>query len=956
MANDKVRFYDLSRQMDFDMDVGTILRQYKDSAEYDLIVLAQAPLIAPRTGGGGIPWIDELRSAGADFAHARPDFIFLTPQTGELLVVDAKSSSSLKFSHRVQVAVYSILLHDLLAFHRLDMDFSVAPYGGVWLPCESQSWGSILLHGPVRFNLSADLKSMRAFLSGSLGRILSSRHSENSLRWRLAPHCTSCDFLNSCRDTRDGALVGHAPHLPSECVTILEDMHDDAENLPLKDIEDLIPEDGGLRLARLNANLRDFRDVLENHTCKTRVGHGLLLTGFFDLSHGAEVLIIDAVARPDKLPQEPLVVSCRLRNSANYCSWSSGPDNSDSMSAFVNALFKMLQPSLHESKPLACVAWDSPALSLFTQILVKVAVSEAQRARSCNENAASEEEEADMLSKRASLLAWSIGDRSMLEDLPYTLPLEGKIFKLVSTGENKKVAGTYKALSKNCTFRADGDVTADLASKLATGDTFPQWYLVPATPIAWKQLLLTDDIDFMDTFPDSIPFSHGVASLQSTNRTTNPQTILVQIRGVMASGVQGQERWPEKDHVYFLVKRCVNFACKRLIQELEALSRGDPAGFITLCKNPAQWEASMPRLDLKVNKKRQFFDGLHASQRMAVENCLQRRMQVIWGPPGSGKTFTAARVVLEILNTDTPAPRVAIVMASTNSAINTCLSHIREACQTFGLKRVCIRQIASNSEQGEDGGFATVEPGNVKAKLWGNYDMTILGTTPWQLFKCPGIKENRNDCVATPGFATLLLIDEASQMHEAHAAIGLRALHPEWGRLVVVGDHKQLGPVDELDGPAARSFLDTCISQGVEDAIGKKLATKLLENLRMNTAMGKLLHGPYGHFSAEEAAAIRVDTVEKAQGQTFDLVLVLYGIQSHRAIAREATFIFDERRLNVAISRARYRTIVLAGENLTEVSPRALIDPVVQRGWAEMCRLRDFAAAAGSHSIENLGQ
>jgi superfamily I DNA and/or RNA helicase len=67
-----------------------------------------------------------------------------------------------------------------------------------------------------------------------------------------------------------------------------------------------------------------------------------------------------------------------------------------------------------------------------------------------------------------------------------------------------------------------------------------------------------------------------------------------------------------------------------------------------------------------------------------------------------------------------------------------------------------------------------------------------------------------------------------------------------------------------------------------------------------------------------------VDTVDKMQGQEADAVLVSYGVADAEFALREAEFIYGLNRLNVAITRARCKTVVCLPLPLLEASPQVL--------------------------------
>lgn len=80
----------------------------------------------------------------------------------------------------------------------------------------------------------------------------------------------------------------------------------------------------------------------------------------------------------------------------------------------------------------------------------------------------------------------------------------------------------------------------------------------------------------------------------------------------------------------------------------------------------------------------------------------------------------------------------------------------------------------------------------------------------------------------------------------------------------------------------------------------------------------KAILPPGGYTDAELREIINgsVDTVERFQGQERDLIISGYVLGNEDAISNEESFIYDKCRMNVIISRARYKAIVLASREL----------------------------------------
>ena len=83
-----------------------------------------------------------------------------------------------------------------------------------------------------------------------------------------------------------------------------------------------------------------------------------------------------------------------------------------------------------------------------------------------------------------------------------------------------------------------------------------------------------------------------------------------------------------------------------------------------------------------------------------------------------------------------------------------------------------------------------------------------------------------------------------------------------------------------------------------------------------------------------------VDTVDKAQGQEFDAVVVSYGVADEAYAEAESAFLLSKNRFNVAVTRARAKVIVLVSDAVMQVVPtdqQVLIDSTMLKSFAEYC-------------------
>ena len=103
-----------------------------------------------------------------------------------------------------------------------------------------------------------------------------------------------------------------------------------------------------------------------------------------------------------------------------------------------------------------------------------------------------------------------------------------------------------------------------------------------------------------------------------------------------------------------------------------------------------------------------------------------------------------------------------------------------------------------------------------------------------------------------------------------------------------------------------------------------------------------------GALAPAELAQLRrnVDTTERAQGRECEVVIGCWGALDTAQVEAEADFIFDRRRLNVAVTRARRAAVLLVADAVASPALLAgvLLTPERQRGAQY---LADFEAAAG---------
>jgi exodeoxyribonuclease V alpha subunit len=159
-------------------------------------------------------------------------------------------------------------------------------------------------------------------------------------------------------------------------------------------------------------------------------------------------------------------------------------------------------------------------------------------------------------------------------------------------------------------------------------------------------------------------------------------------------------------------------------------------------------------------------------QKVACALALRSPFTLITGGPGTGKTFTAARmlVLLQALHGGPQPLRVALA-APTGKAAARLRQSINKALDTLRAEPPAAVAIGSWADQ--------LAPAHTLHAL--------LGTQP-------GTRRFRHDA-ANPLDVDLLIVDEASMVHLEMMAQLLEALPPR-GRLVLLGDKDQLASVE----------------------------------------------------------------------------------------------------------------------------------------------------------------
>lgn len=254
---------------------------------------------------------------------------------------------------------------------------------------------------------------------------------------------------------------------------------------------------------------------------------------------------------------------------------------------------------------------------------------------------------------------------------------------------------------------------------------------------------------------------------------------------------------------------------------------------------------------------------LNDSQWDAWLEAMEKRLALIWGPPGTGKSQTLRSILLGLLleaHAAGKAIRILVTGNTYDATDNVVLGTFRQIValgETTAGKVRLARLRSSTKEDAPDlplGVNLLNDPDSPDIRdlhdmLAAGTTSAIVSATPQQVTKFAGLTGN----FASPLF-DVVLIDEASQMDMANAVLALAPL-AEGGATIVVGDPKQLPPIQAVQAPLGLEKLVGSVYDFVADHRGVA-SQKLLENYRSNSTivgLGRFAGYPAGltaHFPA----------------------------------------------------------------------------------------------------------
>jgi hypothetical protein len=205
---------------------------------------------------------------------------------------------------------------------------------------------------------------------------------------------------------------------------------------------------------------------------------------------------------------------------------------------------------------------------------------------------------------------------------------------------------------------------------------------------------------------------------------------------------------------------------------------------------------------------------LNPSQWQAWHDALSRRLQLIWGPPGTGKSRTLCATVMGAVHDAllrNAALRV-LLTGPTYEAIDNVLLQVKTLLTQGALAapgiviarlRSASRPVPGRVPSGLDVPYGSPQHGQLLQRLQQSQGIMLVGGPVQQVHR---LLVDAGSPV-TPLF-DVVVIDEASQLDVGTSTLALAGLADN-GSLVVAGDPKQLSPIHQTEAPI-----------GLEDFVG----------------------------------------------------------------------------------------------------------------------------------------
>lgn len=320
---------------------------------------------------------------------------------------------------------------------------------------------------------------------------------------------------------------------------------------------------------------------------------------------------------------------------------------------------------------------------------------------------------------------------------------------------------------------------------------------------------------------------------------------------------------PQRGERFLLYPRFMDYNTDRIITFLEECDRDGGGLYLEVLRDPEQ-AAGLRLLAGTIEREAATTEkalGFTGSQLRAFREIRRRKVVVVWGPPGTGKTHFLATAILGLALAHQKAgkPFRALVTAFTHNAIENLLVKIlaRQKDLTLGGDTLPVVKVEGKYR---DSTTPTDAIDEKAAAAWlAQRPCAVVGATVYSCIKA------RQE----PQFGPfdLVVIDEASQVRVPEASVPF-LLVGDSGRVVLAGDHCQLPPIvqgEYPETPPGQPVLHRSVFEALQAGVGadSPVVQKLLENHRMNAVLtrfaAELLYGPDYRCFSPEVAGRRLD-------------------------------------------------------------------------------------------------
>lgn len=383
---------------------------------------------------------------------------------------------------------------------------------------------------------------------------------------------------------------------------------------------------------------------------------------------------------------------------------------------------------------------------------------------------------------------------------------------------------------------------------------FPEWLLVPAGAAGERAQMSYNDYVYRCNRYSQPRQNRWVAAVTDVDVPAGSTGI-----AHLWLDIRGQHPFkPGAEAV--LHPRFMDYTSDRIVTCLGEMDGQPDSDLLALLRDPVGFARPVPStepIQTALEAQAQH-PGLTKSQGWALRQLCGHRLTLVWGPPGTGKTYFLAQATLRLIRAYAQSGQTLRIglTAFTHAAIENLLLEICKQQPLADLDPLAAIYKLKDvyTQRGVDLGLTAVAEDVIDDYTRG-VDCIIGGTVY-------SFRKAREEGGMAP--LDVLIVDEASQMKFGELALALPSLKPQ-GRLVLAGDDLQLPPIIQGSYPECEDG-----KPGLHDSIFAYLRARddparpytrpLLENWRANDTLCRFpareLYGD-GYRPATEAVRTR---------------------------------------------------------------------------------------------------